>query len=279
MSKSKDVVKVEPSMSMVPDFLREEQAFGLDVVKQYFSPPRVKIIQKQSNKVFTDKFDAGDVIIMPSMVLLAPVQKNDAGRAGELGVPFYITPLFFWPEWYVWNPLEMKGTLNAIRDRTLDARDPIAAKSRDSKLWFEPCPENKEYSIRYVEHLNFIFSIHGEHELAGMPIAISFAKGEHRVGSNFSSLITMRKAPICAGIYQMRSAYRPNNTKGQWYGIDVSNPPDDAPVGPWLRQDQQDLYQTFKAQHLELKDLHERKLLVTEFGDDDVVDTEVKPEF
>lgn len=258
------------SVSNLPAFMQDVTDFGIDDLKQYIVPPRLKVVQRISGAPFDDLFNPGDVVACPQLVLVSPVIKNDNGKPTDQGEPFHFVPLYFFVEWCLWNPLEMKGSLPSIRARTTDPNSDMVIKSRDSKLWELPCPENPEYKCRYVEHLNFLILLINEHELAGTPMVMSFSRAEHRAGTNFAALIKMRKAPIFGCQFQARAGFRSNN-KGNWYGVDVMNP---EAVPPFVQD--KALFDAYHNIHLELKEAHNNARVVVDYDNettDTVIDT------
>jgi hypothetical protein len=243
----------------VPDFMQEVEDLGIDDLGQFIVPPRIKIVQRQSGEEFLNLFEPGDVVIVPQMVKIAGMAEKDTGE------PFFFVPLFFFAEWVTWNPLEMKGVLNAVRERSTDPASPLAAKCRQQSLWYEPCPENKEYSLRNVEHLNYVVTLVGDHELAGTPMVISFSKSEHRSGTNLAALVKMRKAPIFGCQFMGIVGHRSNN-KGNWFGVDVTNPAGDSGVTPFIAE--QELFEKFQELHEDLKSAHADSKIKVDYDDD-----------
>ena len=270
MSKKKELATVDGTQ--LPDFMKDEEVLGTEDLSQFIIPPRIKVVQKQSGAPFDELFKPGQAVIVPQMIPLADVENKK-------GEPFHFVPLFFYPEWCTWNPLEMKGTLPAIRKRTTDPKDPLVAKCRNRELWFETCPENPEGKpLRNVEHLNYIVMLVGGHELDGTPMIMSFSKGEHSSGSNFAALIKMGKAPMYGRHYEAAVAHRPDNPKGAWYGINVTSPSAGSGITPFVSD--LELFQAYKSMHLELKQAHEDGMIQASYEDQvesepsDSVDTE-----
>jgi hypothetical protein len=198
-------------------------------------------------------FDAGSVVVVPQNVEVAP-----------LGEKFHFVPLFFFVEWCTWNPIQLSKD-RSIVERTFDSRSPIAAKSRDPNLRMEPHPENERLFLRHVEHLNFVLVIIGDHPAAGMPVVKSWARGDHKAGSSFAGLISMRKAPIFGCQFEAVSRLR-TNPQGDWYGLDVSNPSEDSGVGSWTPED---VYPKLRDMHMEFKRLHSEALIQVDHDDED----------
>lgn len=243
----------------VPDFMVEAEHTGLEELDQFILPARIKIIQPQSGPPYDDLFQNGEVIVAPQMTKVAGMVE------AKIGAPFFFAPLFFFPEWCLWNPYELKASLPAIRERTTDPSDPLVAKAQDPRLWHEPCPENKEFKCRYVEHLNFIVVLLGDHELADTPLILSFSRGEHRTGSNFCALLKMRKAAIYGCQFQASTGFR-LNAKGNWFGLDVTNPSGDSDVTPFCPD--QKRFEALQAIHLELKKAHSQSKIKVVYDED-----------
>lgn len=240
---SKGITKVSPSLE-IPDFMVDETITGLEVLKDFVIPPFIKVIQKSANDDLLQSFSPGDVILSPANALIAEMPRNDKNRPIEgAKSQFQIVPLFFYPEWITWNPIQLKGTEPAIVYRTINPNDPVVAKSRSATLRSETHSTQPEYTIRHVEHLNFIVLLHN-HELGAEPAILSFSRGEWRSGTKFAALIRMRKAPIYGCIFEANVNIR-HNPKGDWYGCDMANPSEGS---SWVGKDGFD----------ELKELHEQ---------------------
>lgn len=249
------------SAMTAPDFM-QAQPLGTEMLKDYIQPPRLKVVQPTSRKPFSEMFKQGDVCVVPMMQLV--------GEFNNAKEPlFAFVPLFFWPEWVLWNPLETKGTLPAVRDRSFDPRSVIAIKARDEKKRnSEQCPEcpekdGKKLYLKYLEHLNYmVMPLTGP--FVGMPLAATWASGEHRAGSNFNSLIAMRRAPLYGCQFEAFARER-ENTKGRWYGIDVENPRETSGITPFVMEPER--FDAMKALHMEYKAAYDNKALVVDYDD------------
>jgi hypothetical protein len=197
-----------------PDWLNElGNDLGTDELAQFIIPPRIKIVQPTSGEPF-DQWPAGTVLLSPNLI--------------EIPVPFTFTPIFFKPEWLTWNPYNMKETLPAIRERSLDPKSDIAIKAQSPNSWREPCPENPEEELSHREHLNWLILIHDVPAIANQPVALSFAASEHSVGRKFAGLIRMRRAHIYTCVFEAGCSKR-TKTKGKYFGLDITNPSEVAP--------------------------------------------------
>lgn len=233
----------------LPAFMQQEQTTGMELVQRYIVPPRIKVVQPMRASDAYEEFDEGDTVLTPQRTLLVPK-----------GHPFHFVPLLFYPEWLTLNPLQMKETLPMIRERTIDPTSVLARKSRDKNTWFEECPENKEFKLRNVESLVFLIELLGVQGMEGMPVAMTFSKGEHSAGSRFCALLKMRSAPIFGCVFEaVVPEKKRKNAKGQWYGIDVSNPSQESEVAPFVQS--ADEYERFRSQHQSLFEQYREGLI------------------
>jgi hypothetical protein len=245
---------------LVPSFMQEDEAAkseGLETIQQFVVPPRIKIIQKNADEKYA-AFEPGDIILTPQMIKIASV-----------GEPFFFVPLLFYAEWCTVNPIQTKGQLPMIRDRSWDGNGEIARKSRIQSLREEVCPESPQYKMVNREYLSFIVLLFNATEpgLNGVPISLSFASGEHRVGTQTASLITMRKpAPIYGNVLQgvVPETLR-KNQKGSWYGIDVSNPGVEGI--PAYIQDK-DEFLALQGLHRKVRKQYEERLIHVDYEDE-----------
>lgn len=261
-SKGELVMSTEISNRLdIPDFMRDAE-LGTHDLANFVTPPRAKVVQAQSGPPLSDMFHPGDVIAVPIMQMIAPMNADD-------GTLFVIVPVFFYPEWCQWNPLELKGTAPAIVARSLDPRSDLARKCKDSTKFREPHPEMPGLFVRNVEHLNFVCSLMSNDSMFGMPLILSFSRGEHRSGSNFAALIRLRKAPMygCQFVAQVPKKKRANQ-KGQWFGIDIMNPPEG--IDSYVRDEE--LFKSLQAEYERMRDAHARGVLVVDHDEDSTVD-------
>jgi len=262
--KKSDIVKVGAGAPLVPDYMQDADVpTGLEELKHFVKPPRMKIVQKQAGETLLSQFSVGDVILVPQMSMVAEMGRDSRGKpTGEME-PFLIVPVFFYPEWCTWNPIAARGTLPAIRERSLDPNSIIARKSRDSKLRQEACPDTDDATMRHTEHLNYVVFL-VDHALGDQPVIMSFSRGEHGAGARWGSIISARKAPLYGGVYAVSTGPR-SNAKGDWYGYDVANPPPEV-HSPWVDAE---MFETLKKVHLDLAQLHKDQLLRTDYEDAD----------
>lgn len=263
MPKQKAMTKINPPSTaalVVPNYMAQAPQ-GTDGLKAYVVPPRLKIVQKQADPALLELFSEGDVILIPSMTLVSEMGRDDRGKPTGTAQPLRIIPVFFYPEWCTWNPIQMKGQGPAIRERTQDPSSVIAQKARSRDLRYEPHPEKPDMNIRHVEHLNFLCMMFNDSRATGEPFVVSFSRGEHNSGRRWAGLIRMRRAPIYGCVFEMHVSFRQNNL-GSWWGFDVANPP--ADVLPWVGED---LFEKLKETHLEFAKMHAQGIIRVDHED------------
>lgn len=247
---------------MVPAHIAEAQAEegreGVDALKRYVRPARVKVCQ--SNRTGALKsFKEGAVILTPANLLVADVNE-----------PFYFVPILFFPEYLTINPWALKSTLPFIRERSLDDMGEIAIKSRDKdKRNADICPEDPsgKLTLRHVESLTFLCVIVG----TPMVCAMSFQRGEYRVGAQLASQISMRGGPIYSMVFEGRvPPEKRKNDQGEWYGIDVMAPTGDDAPSPWVQSPEE--FVKLRDMHREYKKILQDQLLVVDHDYDDDTD-------
>lgn len=242
---------------------------GTEGMGQFIIPPRIKIVQPVSRGEYKDKFSPGDAVLVPQLIKITSLEVDDRGRPKNESAGVVFTPLFFFPEYCLWNPLESKGNMPMIRESSFDPTSALAVRARDPKRRFEACPEIPDKMMRYVEHLNFVVLIHAD-GLNMLPAILSFSRAEHRAGSNFIALIKMRMAPMYGCKFIMKTRYREND-KGQWYGVDVENPPE--AVGAFVDED---MFAYTSYQYNELKKAHaDKSIQVNHDFDEDALEGQV----
>lgn len=225
MAKSSDVTKVQPDLRL-PAHLKDKEVKGVEQLADYVRPPLLKIIQKSADDVFLEKFNLGDLIMLPSQTVIA-----------VHGDSFKFVPLFFYSEACTWTPIEKRGQMPAILDRSTVKTSQLYQKASNRDLWEEEIQwEGHTVKVQHVEHLVFIVTLY-DHPLQGEPMIMSFAKGEFGTGCKFASLVKIRKASPFACVFQCKVSDEPRkNNKGSWYGLDITNPDIDTP--PWVSEEQ-----------------------------------------
>lgn len=262
-SNAGNLVKVTPNLNL-PDYLQDQPVQGLDELKNFVVPPVLKIIQKQSADELLTRFNVGDCIVLPAEAVVA----LHTGQEGEPEI-FNFVPLFFYSEYCTWTPIELRGQVPAILERTLDRGSPLARKATNSKLWAEEIEhEGRKIKVRHVEHLNYVVTLYN-HPLAGEPMIMSFSKGEHSTGSRLASMIKMRKASLYANVFQAHVSVEPRkNQKGSWFGYDIENPTAEG-VSPWVTKDE---LERFRVLFNEVNEYYKHGRLRTEYDPSDDAD-------
>jgi len=268
--KKAELAKVDPKTGLpaVPDYLKIENDKSMDDLTQYIRPSRVKVVQSMTDSEVLSEFGLGTTILVPDKIVILDMPRDGKGQPQpDTAQPFLFTPLFFFTEFCVWNPLEMKGTLPAIRERSFDPNSKTARMSRDFSAREQPCPDDPSHKIIYCEHLNFIIQIHGQDE----PCVLSFSRGEFKAGTNFAALLKLRNVPIYGNVFAANIAFR-KGTKGNWYGLDISNP--SGSESPFVGEA---AFLRYKEAHLQFAEAHSSALIDVNY-EDDVIDVGVKSE-
>lgn len=250
-----------------------EKPLGLDIVRQYVRPPRAKIVQPQSGAELRQAFPDGTVIMQPGNVLISEMPFDAVTRRHLTeSLPFTFVPLFFYPEYFIFNPIAITS-LPTIRERSTDPKSEIAARARNKNLWTMPCPEDttgKEV-CRFVEVLTYVVHISSVSEPAlidalwGKPLTMTFARGEHKTGTKFSGDIMLRKADIFANVFQANTAQRVKD-RFQWFGYNITAPMQGS---QWVESAEEFAY--YKGLFEDLASAHAQGLLLSEQDDDDNV--------
>lgn len=242
------------SLAPAPAYMQVHGMQGLENVNDFCRPPYIKIVQKQSSDELLDTYGRGSAVLLPDGVVLID---------GEELLSFEFTPVFFFPQWCTWNPIERRGKEPSIRESSFDRKSALAAKSRDKNLWSEEHPDDPKLKIRHVEHLNFIVYLYG-HDMFAM---MSFARGEHKRGTQLLSMARARKAPIFAGRYVAETQDN-SNDQGEWIGFKLSN------ADPtWVDEE---LFEKFRAANEEYHTLHENQLIQVDHGEEAISPSEEK---
>lgn len=248
--------KAEQALAPVmarPDYLAEiDRGEGLESLKQFVRPARIKIVQAMSASEIKRETPEGCVIVMPNRELLVDQEQS-----------FRFTPVFFFVEYLSLNPLELSksGGKPMIRDRSFDPRSDVAIKARDMKMRYEPCPELPEKSIRHCEVMNFIILVHDVPMFEDVPLLLSFSRGSIGKGVNFAGLIQSRKAPLYACTFEAGPSFI-QNSKGDYWALEVRNPQSD----PWVAQLD---FPKLQALHRELKAAHDQSAIVADYDDEE----------
>jgi hypothetical protein len=189
----------------MPDWMKEEgvdaPVLGLDMIKRVVRPPRIVIVQSQSQALLDAGFEIGDIVMLPAREKLPNV--------------LHVTPLIFYPEYVCLNPRELKQ-LEMVRERSLDPTSDVAQKCK--RLEVMACPEDPKYTCKYQENLIFICFV----EEVGCACAFAFYRSEHKTGTLFASKINARNKSIFYGRYMLSGEIH-KNEKGRWHGFAVNN--------------------------------------------------------
>jgi hypothetical protein len=218
---------------------------------------RIKIIHASSGSELKKVFDEGSVIISPGQALIAEVEKRN-----EQGKPFFMVPAFFFIEFCKWADIKDNSSPSIIA-RSTDKGSDLALKARNSDRRFEEYGNEGAFTARYVEHLNFISFLYGDHPLAenGEPFVLGFCRGEFMTGKNFITSISRIKAPLWSQVWKFNTQHRDRNNF-QWWGLDFSRPDEEIDGVPGFIKENE--IEFFRTAHEELKQQFENRLLVVD---------------
>lgn len=205
----------------MPAYLQEtDDRTGIDELRKFVKPPFVKCVQKSASTDLLTEYPFGTILLVPDMIELIASPKKNEDQAS-----LFITPVFYYTEYFVQNPFG--SNLPFIQERSLDTDSDIAKRSRDAKT------RKNEDGSKNVESMNFICVIHGPVKLNKF-VMISFSKGSHKRGRALAALITARQRAIYTGIYKL-TPFMDENADGQEYFVlKPSNPGPDDDFGPWV---------------------------------------------
>jgi len=255
--KKKPIVRINKA-AQLPSFMKNEEPVGMEQLRTYMIPPRLKIVQKQASEELLAEFGIGDVIVSPMNHLVSEMETSSKGQPTGDSDGFNFIPIFFFPEWCVWNDYKLRGSAPTILERSLDPMSEVALCAKNPSTRIKQHPDSKDLKIRYVEHLNFIIHIPG---LDDYPI-MSFAKGGHSRGSSFCALARQRKAPLFGCVFHARQKQL-TNEGGSWWVLDIQNPEDSQ----WVEDKEK--FAEFKKMHEECKKAHVNSLITPSYDDDD----------
>lgn len=263
----------------LPAHLQETSGEGLEDAQAFIMPPRLKIVQKQSDSLL-ELFNVGDVVITPNNLLVNAMPYEGTKAKEDDQEPLFFVPVFWFPEWCSWNPIQLKGTAPAVIERTFDRNAPIAIKARSPKTWAEDHPtavddQGKPLQIRHCEHINFLWMLETG-PVQDVAVCHSFVRSEWTTGSTLLSTLKMRRAAIYAQRFKATVSKRPHNPKGTWHGFDIATPNVDADESPWVSADELEKY---RAIHLEYKKAHEAGSIEVDYNEESETVSSTTDEF
>lgn len=270
MAKKNEVAEVKPGavvargvQEQLPAHIRQGEVAGAETLMQFVRPPRVKVVQKTAHEPISTMFNTGDVILVPNMHRIAEMVYTN-NKPAEQGPSLSLVPIFFFPEWIGWEPIERKGSSPAVFDRSTDPNSVVALRAKDPSKWAEKVGEVQGQPIfrRYCEHLNFVVRFLGD----GMPdelCVLSFSRASHKHGSSFARILHQRKADIWGCVFDAFSKFE-KNSKGDWYALNITNP---AGGSPWVQDPE--MYAAFGKEHEALKAAHAAGLIDVNHEDEE----------
>lgn len=178
------------ALAVVPDYVKNAPVKGLEFASEYATLPRIKVVQKVArNPEISERFDAGDVIISPDLVLLGKYEQE-----------FPVTPIFGWPSWCQWHDQQAKEAVPIVEE-VLEKNHWIARKAKNREE--TPYENNPKLSYSFKEHLNWLLWLHNEGTMA----LATYTGGSRQIGKKLNSFIKrvgrgpyMLKIPMFGGM-------------------------------------------------------------------------------
>lgn len=246
--------RIAPSSSK-PSWLAEKEVKGVDELTQYIRPPFIKIVQGSAEASLKELFEEQSVVLVPGNDLIM--------KPGE---KMLFTPLFFYVEYLCVNPLELKGDLPMVHDRSFDANGEIAQKARDAnrrnEQLFNPdgtpiMKKGKPVYRSYQDTRVFLIVIHSPVQ-PGMICALTFSRAELRTADRLATLISARQASPFFCIFEGEIGMH-KNADFDWWGFNLDNPSEGM---PWVGEQEAAMYE--KQHNLLKQAFDERRLQVSE---------------
>lgn len=248
--------------TVTPNFLANVDDDSLDFMKDKFTIPTLKIIQSTVDKNIKKKFGEGSAIVRPGDQI---IWKYDDEESDE---PFQFVPLFIFIEYCKWSAFG-DTSKPMIMVRTTDKHSDIAKKALNPDTREElyeghkDKPEKEQQHYSYVEHYRVLGVIYGDHMFNGIPLTLSFERGENWNGVNFVAACQMRrqlvtdkdgeeshvKVPLWAQVWNISVSARSRGAYN-WYGLDFA-PGDPSEIQEKDAQEMQDQYKKYKKHHEE----------------------------
>jgi hypothetical protein len=244
----------------VPEYLQEMQVAGrrpqgLEGLKDYWVPPRLKIVQAMTDAQLKATFGEGAIIVTP--------QNTPVSVPSEGSPAFTFIPIMSFTEFMAVNP--RVPNLNFVRERTSDPNHPIAKRARnwkDKDARTESCPEAPSKSIRYCEFLNFLCIVEVE-GLVHSPVLFSFWSSGSADGRKLANLILAKNVDMFAQRFEGKATPR-SKDGNNWFGLSVSTPTQ----APAFVQSPEE-YARYRGMHEQFRKMRESGTIQTEHDFDD----------
>lgn len=181
--------------------------------------PRLKLVQKTADSQLLAHHPPGSIINgSTGEVFRKPTMKGNLA-AWDVTPPLLVTPLLFWRQFLVMNPLGMQPV---VLESSYDESSEIARIALSSERT-RPHPNgDPKKVVRYCDAYNFIFYLHDPEEGAGSAVLATFISTSVMPARRLASLIVSRNAAIYAGVYAMGCEQR-SNDDGEWWGPTFKN--------------------------------------------------------
>lgn len=209
--------------SYLANYAKSGGSTGLEEMRGFLTPPRLKVMQAMRKGEFKEKFQEG-------MVAVTPTNELVCGPDGFFG----FTVLYTYSHFCVHNPYKRPEGMSLIRATTFDYNSEIAQKCLN--FVSEPMPEDPSLEIKYATHINALIIIHGNPALANTPVMLSQYIGEWKSGRRMLDLLNARTqdgTPIYVHNLMAHQTLHKGNGN-EWQGLDISNPTADVDCGRFV---------------------------------------------
>lgn len=202
----------------IPEFMLglPKEELGTELMKQYVSPPRMKIVQGQSQQELKRLFPESSVVITPEMIGVTGA--IDFRNGQEESDFIRVVPVFFYTEYCLFNPMGVKPY---CRERSIDAQSKLAIRCKgqiDKRSM--PCPEDLSKLCKYQEVFNFILYVWNP-DVYKDPVLLSLKSSDFVCGKEWCRLACIPRGVPCYGqVFELNCSPRKKDDNN-WYGWNV----------------------------------------------------------
>jgi hypothetical protein len=179
-----------------PDYLKEYEPEGSEVIGESSQIPRLKVLQDQNQseeiEALSRAHGVGATVLRPQELLVA--------LPGDV---FTAVPVFAYVSFEKWRDIKDKGHATPVIGRTTDKKSALAKLCRNPATRKVAYKENDEWFYKHVESINFMLAITSgpaEGELG----EFAFSRGGYKAGNNLRDFIKRQAKDNQVPIYAHR---------------------------------------------------------------------------